>query len=270
MSRAPSRCGIIGFPLSHTRSPQLHRAFAEQCDIDLDYVVLAAPEREFEPAAREFFARGGLGLNVTLPYKARALEFVNSASERAVRAGAANVLSRQLDGSVQADNVDGAGFIADLARRSFDARAARVYIIGAGGAAAGVAAALLEAGASSVVVRNRNPSRAKALIERLADPRITESRSEGDTYDLVINATSASLFNECPDFPSSVIGSTTLAYDLAYSTQPTPFMRCAAGLGAQTCDGWGMLVEQAAASFALWHGVSPDTSPLLSRFPTRG
>ena len=262
MSGTPARCGIIGFPLAHTRSPELHRAFAAQCGVDQSYAVLAVREPDFEPALRAFFADGGRGLNVTVPYKARALEFADTAGEVAVRAGAANVLTRQPDGGIRADNVDGMGFIADLARRHFDPRSSSVYMLGAGGAAAGVTAALLEAGVASIALSNRNRDRALTLIERLGDRRVAEPGGGSGPFDLVVNATSASLANECPEFPASVIGSGTLAYDLAYAEEPTPFMRRAAAFGARSRDGWGMLVEQAAESFYLWHGVRPDTRGL--------
>ncbi len=262
MSDAPARCGIIGFPLAHTRSPELHRGFAEQCGVAQSYSVLAVPDSDFEHVVRSFFANGGRGLNVTLPYKQRALEFADAASERAVRAGAANVLTRQPDGTVLADNVDGTGFLRDLTRLQFDTRGAKVCVLGAGGAAAGVIAALLDAGADAVAVLNRDTERAESLIARLYDPRVTKLSGEGGAFDLVVNATSASLANECPDFPDEVIGPDTLAYDLVYAKEPTPFMRRAAELGARACDGWGMLVEQAAESFFLWHGVRPDTAAL--------
>lgn len=259
MNEAPARCGVIGFPLSHTRSPELHSAFAEQCGVAQSYTVLAVPDSDFEHVVRSFFANGGRGLNVTLPYKQRALEFAEAASERAVRAGAANVLTRQPDGTVLADNVDGIGFLRDLARLQFDPRGAKVCVLGAGGAAAGVIAALLEAGAATVAVLNRNAERVQLLMARMDDPRVVEFSGQGDVFDLVVNATSASLANECPAFPDDVIGPGTLAYDLVYAKEPIPFMQRAARLGARTSDGWGMLAEQAAETFYLWHGVHPDT-----------
>ncbi|MGH8273538.1 MAG: shikimate dehydrogenase [Gammaproteobacteria bacterium] len=265
-----ARCGIIGYPLDHTRSPELHRSFAEQCGVDQTYVVFAVTDGDFEQTVRTFFADGGRGLNVTLPYKERALTVANNASKQAVRAGAANVLTQQTDGTVRADNADGVGFLADLERQNFDMHGARVCVLGAGGAAAGVIAALLDAEADTVAVLNRSPQRARALVERMEDKRLQLLPAQPDAFDLVINATSASLANECPAFPNAVIGPNTLAYDLAYAAKPTPFMQRAAQLGARTCDGWGMLVEQAAESFQLWHGIRPDTVPLLRRFPPPG
>lgn len=265
MNDAPARCGVIGFPLAHTRSPELHSRFARQCGVAQSYSVLAVPDSDFEHVARTFFTDGGRGLNITLPYKSRALDLADLVSERAARAGAANVLTRMQDGAVHADNVDGAGFLNDLARRRIDPRGMRVCILGAGGAAAGVAAALLEAGVASLAVRNRNPDRARAMAARLDDDRIRVLPVKDEVFDLLLNATSASLANQCPDFPDALIGPDTLAYDCVYSAEPTPFMRRAARLGARTCDGWGMLVEQAAESFRLWHGVRPDAASIFTR-----
>lgn len=265
MNDTPARCGVIGFPLAHTRSPELHNRFAEQCGIAQSYSVLAVPDADFEHVARTFFTDGGQGLNVTLPYKSRAMDLADIVSERAARAGAANVLTRREDGAVHADNVDGVGFLNDLGRRRIDPRGMRVCILGAGGAAAGVAAALLEAGVGSLAVRNRNPGRARAMAARLDDERIRVLPVKDEAFDLLLNATSASLANQCPDFPDALIGPRTLAYDLVYTAEPTPFMQRAAQLGARTCDGWGMLVEQAAESFRLWHGTRPDTSALFRR-----
>lgn len=263
MKDAPARCGVAGFPLAHTRSPELHNRFARQCGVAQSYSVLAVPDSDFEHVTRSFFADGGHGLNITLPYKARALDLADIVSERAARAGAANVLTRTEDGAVHADNVDGVGFLGDLGRRRIDPRGMRVCILGAGGAAAGVTAALLEAGVASLAVRNRSPDRARAMAARFDDDRIRVLPMKDGAFDLLLNATSASLANQCPDFPDALIGPDTLAYDFVYADEPTPFMKCAAQLGARTCDGWGMLVEQAAETFRLWHGVRPDTASLF-------
>ncbi len=263
MTEAPVRCGVIGFPLAHTRSPELHKRFAEQCGVAQSYSVLPVPDSDFEHAAREFFSHGGRGLNVTLPYKLRALKFADTVSDRAIRAGAANLLTRQSDGTVLADNVDGIGFLKDLERLQFDPRGAHVCVLGAGGAAAGVIAALLEAGVEAIAVLNRHAERANSLIARMNDHRFTPFSGKDGAFDLLVNATSASLANECPDFPDDAIKPGTLAYDLVYAEQPTAFMQRAERFGARAHDGWGMLVEQAAESFYLWHGVRPDSRFLL-------
>lgn len=262
MNTGTARCGVIGYPLAHTRSPELHHAFAEQCGVAQSYAVLAMSAGDFEPGVRAFFADGGLGLNVTLPYKRRALALADSASARALRAGAANVLTCRGEGAIRADNVDVTGFLRDLARRRFEARGSRACVLGAGGAAAGVTVALLEAGANKVDVLNRTPERARELVGRFGDRRVAVASVATGACDLLVNATSASLADQCPDFADALVGPGTLAYDLVYAEQPTVFMRRAVRLGARACDGWGMLVEQAAESFCLWHGVRPDTAQL--------
>ncbi|MGH8127404.1 MAG: shikimate dehydrogenase [Gammaproteobacteria bacterium] len=267
MNEAPVRCGVIGYPLAHTWSPELHRAFAEQAGIALDYVVLSVEVADFEQAVREFFTQGGRGLNVTLPYKTSALALADEAGALATRAGAANVLTRLDDGRLRADNVDGAGFLCDLAHLEFDVRGAQVCVLGAGGAAAGVICALLEADIAGITVINRHAQRAQALVERLNDDRLHVATPEQNTvpFSLIVNATSASLTGECPNFLDTTVGSDTLAYDLVYAKKPTSFMQRTAEQGAHTSDGWGMLVEQAAESFQLWHGIRPDTSALHVR-----
>jgi len=259
-----TRCGVIGYPLTHTRSPELHQAFAAQSGIALDYVVLSVEPEDFERVVAGFFDAGGRGLNVTLPYKANALALAGEAGEMAVRAGAANVLTRLDDGRLRADNVDGVGFLRDLKRLVFDPRGARVCILGAGGAAAGVACALLDADAAEVALLNRHAERAGKLVARLNDPRVHVHVTQTAGFDLLVNATSASLTGECPDFPDTLAGPAVLAYDLVYAETPTPFMQLATEHGARVSDGWGMLVEQAAESFRLWHGLRADTDPLLS------
>ncbi len=265
----PVRCGIVGYPLAHTRSPELHRAFAAQAGIHIAYVVLPVKAAEFDSVVHKFFEGGGRGLNVTLPYKERALALADAAGAAAVRAGAANVLTRLEDGRIRADNVDGEGFLCDLARLGFAVRGARVCVLGAGGAAAGVVCAMLEADVAEVSIRNRHAQRAQTLAARLDDPRVRIAASQSAAFDLLVNATSASLTGTCPDFPESAAGPETLAYDLVYAAEPTPFMQRAAERGARTCDGWGMLVAQAAASFYLWHGIRPVTQSLC-RPPNQG
>ncbi len=259
---APVRCGIVGYPLAHTRSPELHRAFAVQAGIRIAYAVLPARAAEFGSVVHKFFERGGRGLNITLPHKERALALADTAGAAAIRAGAANVLTRLEDGRVRADNVDGEGFLRDLARLGFAVRGSRVCVLGAGGAAAGVVCALLEANVAEVLIRNRHAQRAQALAARLDDPRVRIAAAHPAAFDLLVNATSASLTNACPDFPESAAGPETLAYDLVYAAEPTPFMQRAADRGARVCDGWGMLVEQAAESFYLWHGTRPAVQSL--------
>ena len=261
-----ARCGLVGHPVAHSRSPAIHAAFARAAGIELDYVLLDAEPAGFAARVRAFFDAGGAGLNVTLPHKPAAVALADESGGAARRAGVANVLTRLDDGRLRADNVDGLGFVRDLHRVGADPAGASVLLLGAGGAAAGLLPALLAAGVASVDIRNRTAARARDLAARIDDARVRATGDDpGAAVDLVINATAASLAGACPAFPDAAVGRATLACDLVYADAPTPFMQRAAALGARTTDGWGMLVEQAAESFFLWHGVRPDTAPLLRR-----
>jgi len=266
----PARCGVIGHPVGHSRSPEIHRAFAEQSDIALEYELIDAAPDAFAARVRKFFAGAGKGLNVTVPHKAAAFELADEADGDARRSGAANTLTRLANGRIRADNTDGTGLVHDLIQnRGFPLTDRRILVVGAGGAAAGIIPALLDAAPSELALCNRTPARAETLARHLDDRRLNllQSRAPDDirSYDLVINATSASLRDERPDLPSTTIGSETLAYDLVYSGRPTPFMKWASDLGANSADGWGMLVEQAAESFCLWHGIRPHTGSVQRR-----
>lgn len=264
----PIRCGVIGHPVAHSRSPEIQHAFAAQYGIPFDYELIDATPEDFARRTREFFAEGGSGLNVTLPHKAAALALADEADDSARTAGAANVLTKLPSGRVRASNTDGTGFLRDLeGNLNFSPAGRRVLMLGAGGAAAGLAPRLLDGSVAALVVHNRTPERAHALVGRLADPR-AESFSQAvqyEPFDLVVNATSASLSGEEPEMPRFALAHDALACDLVYAEEPTPFMERMQALGARTADGWGMLVEQAAESFRLWHGVRPETAPLLRR-----
>ncbi len=260
------RCGVIGHPVAHSRSPEIHRAFAKQTGVQAEYMLLDAHPADFRQSVEAFFEAGGRGLNVTLPHKAGALALADDASVEAQICGVANVLTCLSDGNLRADNVDGSGFLRDLARIGFDVAGKRVLILGAGGGAAGLLPTLLAGGVHSVELLNRTRSRAESLVKRLGEDRIriadTTMGTPSVPFDLLVNATSASLSGDTPDFPSIAVGDTTLAYDLLYAPEPTPFMQRASLLGARAVDGWGMLIEQAAETFLLWHGVRPDTTLL--------
>lgn len=259
------RTGLIGWPVAHSRSPGIHRLFAAQVGLEVEYRLITAQADDFAPEVRAFFAAAGRGLNVTLPHKAAALALAAEAGAAAARAGVANVLRIVAGERLRADNVDGLGLVRDLERRGFEPRGTRGLVLGAGGAAAGIVPALMDAGMADITLLNRSPGRARALVERIGASGIRAlpcSACRGP-YSLVVNATSASLAGECPDFPPAAMGgASTLAYDLVYADSPTPFLRRAAALGAQSVDGWGMLVEQAAESFFLWHGIRPHTTAL--------
>ena len=263
---------VIGNPIAHSKSPVIHAAFAAQTGHVLTYVRELAPLDGFDGRVRGLIAAGVLGANVTVPFKLDAARIATRLSARAQAAGAVNTLSF-IDGEIVGDNTDGPGLVADIVRNAgVDLMGKRVLLLGAGGAARGVVLPLLDAGAAAIVVANRTRATADALVATFADARVTacEYADIAGAFDVVVNATSASLAGELAPVPSAAFGAGTLAYDLMYAAAPTPFMLFAASHGAQVRDGLGMLVEQAAEAFAVWRGVRPDTAPIFSllRQPT--
>lgn len=259
---------VFGHPVAHSLSPRIHAAFGKQSGIDIHYVAIDADAGQFAAALAEFAARGGAGANVTLPLKQAAFALCGDTTERARRAGAVNTLVRDGDGW-QGDNTDGDGLVRDLTgRHALDLRARRTLLIGAGGAARGVAPALLDAGIGDLFVVNRTPERADALVDVLAQPGRVHPRYLDDIaalgeFDLIVNATSAARGGELPRLPASLVGRRTAAVDLNYGEAAIPFLAWARAHGCHDMvDGLGMLVEQAALSFARWHGVTPDTDPI--------
>lgn len=260
-----ARLAVFGHPVAHSLSPRIHAAFGQQLGRALDYTAIDAAPQAFEDALRAFAAGGGTGANVTLPLKEAAFALAGTVSERAQRAGAVNTLVRRGEGWY-GDNTDGAGLVRDLtARQGLDLRGRRTLLIGAGGAARGVAPALLDAGIDGLTVVNRTPARADALADALGEPgrvhpRYLAQLDELGEFDLIVNATSAGRSGAVPDLPRALVGMRTVAVDLSYGEAAVPFLAWARAHGAvQTVDGLGMLVEQAAESFALWFGVRPDT-----------
>lgn len=258
------RYAVFGHPIAHSKSPQIHAAFARQTAQDMRYEAILAPLDGFAESVARFAAEGGRGANVTVPFKEEAFRLAARLTPRAERAGAVNTLVFEADG-VLGDNTDGAGLVADLTRnlqRRLSAR--RILLVGAGGAARGVIAPLLEQGPVELVIANRTVSRAQQLAE-LFDGRVKVCGFDTlDTpFDVVINATAASLAGELPPLPPQVFGAGTLAYDMMYG-RDTPFLAFARAHGADTADGLGMLVEQAAEAFYLWRGVRPDTAPVIA------
>lgn len=272
LSSSP-RYAVIGHPIEHSRSPRIHQAFAEQCGLTLQYDRLLAPLDGFILTVEDFFAGGGCGLNVTVPFKEEAYQLAGGAlSQRAQLAGAVNTLWQE-DGRLHGCNTDGVGLLADLRSLGHDPSGQRVLLVGAGGAARGVLLPLLEAGCAELRIVNRSAARAVALHEEMAArlPEFASKLSSGalqdasGAWDIVINATSGSLSGEAPALPAGLYADGALAYDMVYARQATPFMEQAAADDANLCaDGLGMLVGQAAASFEIWHGVLPDTRPVLA------
>jgi shikimate dehydrogenase len=258
------RYAVIGHPVAHSKSPWIHAEFARTCRQDIEYGRIEAPIGGFAAAADAFRAAGGKGLNVTLPFKEEAYRYCARASERARAAGAANTML--FGAECSGDNTDGVGLVRDLAGNlAFGLKSSRVLLMGAGGAARGVAGALLEAGVAVLVIANRTEAKAVALAERFPGAKARSFAAlDGEAFDLAINATSAGLAGEAPRLPGGLLRKSLLAYDMVYG-KDTPFLAAARAAGARACDGSGMLVEQAAESFFLWRGVRPDTRPVLER-----
>jgi len=267
----PDRYGVMGYPVSHSRSPIIHRLFAIQTQQNLQYELLQVAPEQLEKAVRQFGRTGGKGLNITVPHKSEIVRLVEDMSERAKNAGAVNTLLFK-DDEIFGDNTDGVGLMRDLqTNQELELANSNILILGAGGATRGIVAPLLEAGPESIMIANRTVSKASALADHFsADGPVSACRFKDvgtlPVYDLVINATSAGLKGEIPPYPESAIHPNTVCYDLSYGLKATPFSKWAAEQGAaRAVMGWGMLVEQAAESFQIWRGVRPDTGPVLKQ-----
>jgi shikimate dehydrogenase len=270
----PDRYAVLGHPVAHSLSPRIHARFAEQAGEAIEYTAIDIAPGEFDRAARGFFASGARGANVTLPYKIEAFALAAHASERARLAGAANFLAVR-EGAIEADNTDGAGLVADLAGNlGVTLAGARILVLGAGGAARGVVAPLLASRPQRLVIANRTPERALELLERFRGLGPLEGCGLADIrggFDLVVNATSASTRGESVELPAGLFAAGALAYDMAYGPAAAAFVARAREAGAaRACDGLGMLVEQAAESFALWRGKRPETRALLAELRSSG
>jgi shikimate dehydrogenase len=258
------RYAVFGHPIAHSKSPQIHAAFARQTGQDMTYEAILAPKDGFADAVVAFVAAGGRGANVTVPFKEAAFRLADRLTPRARRAGAVNTLSFDADGTL-GDNTDGAGLVADLIRNlQCPLAGKRILLLGAGGAARGAIEPLLDQQPAVLVIANRTVGRAEELA-RLFDRGVVACGFDAvdAPFDLVINATAASLAGELPPLSSHIFTPDTLAYDMMYG-RDTPFLVFARTHGAATADGLGMLVEQAAEAFALWRGVRPDTAPVIA------
>lgn len=273
MPASPKKYGVIGNPIGHSKSPLIHRAFARETGIELTYTAMLAPLDGFIATVDQFRAAGGRGLNVTVPFKHEAYAYCSEPSLRAQQAKAVNTLifPEEADGPVRGDNTDGVGLMRDLAYHGIELKNKRILLLGAGGAARGVLGPLMAIRPSGILVTNRNGQTADALVQDfrtmnqsenpawISACALTDMPRDESPFDLIINATSASLSGECPRLPETLITQHTVAYDMAYGSAPTVFMTWASALGAHSLDGLGMLVEQAAESFYLWQGVRPPT-----------
>lgn len=262
------RYAVFGNPVAHSLSPRIHARFAELMGERIEYSAILAPADGFVQRAREFFASGGRGANVTLPFKVDAYALAATRSERATLAGAANFLHARDDG-LFADNTDGAGLVTDLqANLGVTLRGANVLVVGAGGAARGVIAPLLAASPQRLVIANRTEATARSLASRFGALGRVDGVSIEDIprerFDVVINATSTSTHGEPLRLPAHAIAQGVFAYDMAYGAPAAGFLERARAAGASASNGLGMLVEQAAESYALWRGRRPPTAPVLA------
>ena len=266
----PDKYAVFGNPIKQSKSPLIHKAFAEQFDHDIQYRAVRVEAGRFAAAATRFFEAGGCGLNITAPFKHDAFDFADQRSLRAERAGAVNTLSRAADGSIHGDTTDGVGLVRDMvANHGWTVQGARVLIIGAGGAVRGVLEPLILERPKEVVIVNRTPARAEALAGEFSDMpgsligggyELWDNRQ----FDLVINASSAGLAGGMADIPPALLTERSCCYDMIYGPEPTIFMRWAAQQAAwAVADGLGMLVEQAAESFYRWRKVRPETGPVI-------
>jgi shikimate dehydrogenase len=264
------RYAVIGHPVSHSRSPFIHERFAQQTGQQLTYERIDATPAQFDQVAARFFAEGGKGLNVTLPHKQSAAVLADELTPRAQTAGAVNTLIREPGGRLIGDNTDGAGLARDLLNNlGVTIAGRRVLLLGAGGAARGVVAPLLGLKPAALLIANRTADRARELAAGFS--RLGECEGcgfdeiSGGPYDLIINATSASLAGEAPPLPPGVVTQRSFCYDMAYANEDTSFIRWAQMQGcSRSAMGLGMLVEQAAESFHAWRGVRPDTASVLA------
>lgn len=265
------RYAVMGYPVSHSRSPVIHRLFAVQTGQNLQYELLEVAPDELESAITKFGDTGGKGLNVTLPHKRDVTRFVDEMSDRASTAGAVNTLVFK-EGGIYGDNTDGIGLLRDLeSNLELELEGANILILGAGGSTRGILSPLLDAKPEAIVIANRTVDKAMALADKFSSQGPVSASSFKNLrtppdFDLVINATSAGLKGELPPFPEHAIGENTVCYDLSYSMRTTPFSEWAKKHGAaKSVMGWGMLIEQAAESFYIWRGVRPDTAQVLKQ-----
>lgn len=265
---------VVGNPIAHSKSPLIHKLFAEQTQQSMSYIAMLSESESFEKDVSDFFERDGMGLNITVPFKLKAYDFSNEVNERAKLAGAVNTLIKK-EGRVVGDNTDGVGLVNDISiNKKFNLKNKKILLIGAGGASRGIIAPLFEKSSASITIVNRTESKAEQLAKGFS--HLGETHALGfdalknqEPYDLLINASSAGLSGEAPAIPKGLSIENSFCYDMVYSKSTTPFIEWAKSRGCTyTADGLGMLVEQAAESFYLWRGVRPETEVVLKQLRT--
>jgi shikimate dehydrogenase len=260
---------VYGNPINQSKSPAIHRQFAEQTGQDLHYAKQLVGEDEFVKTAQAFFAEGGKGLNVTVPFKVEAFQFAHRLTPRAQCAGAVNTLALQTDGTILGDNTDGIGMVHDMHNLGWSLQGKRILVLGAGGAVRGILQPILAEHPTQVVIANRTVSKAEELAAHFHDfgdvCAKTFAQLAGEQFDLVINGTSASLAGDLPPLPDGLLNPNASCYDLMYGAEPTVFLKWAAEQGAvQLADGLGMLIGQAAEAFYLWRQIRPEVIPVMT------
>ncbi|NOY66649.1 MAG: shikimate dehydrogenase [Gammaproteobacteria bacterium] len=268
-STKPDRYAVMGNPIAHSKSPDIHKLFAEQCKQNLSYEAILVDLDNFNKSVNNFAQENGKGLNITVPFKQQAWDLVNERSQRAELAGAVNTITIN-NGQYTGDNTDGIGLVTDLLKNHLiNLQNQRILIIGAGGAVRGVLLPILEQQPQSVTIANRTHNKAIDLADLFSDfGNIKASGFEQlseQTFDLIINGTAASLQGDVPPVPVDCINESTHLYDMMYASEPTSFMVWGKQHGAESCmDGLGMLVEQAAESFYIWRGIRPETKTVIA------
>ena len=260
---------VFGHPINHSKSPRIHQLFAEQTQQSLTYIAQDVPAESFDSAIDSFFKQGGKGINCTVPLKELAWQRADSLSKRAQFSKAVNTLALQEDGTLLGDNTDGLGLVADLTiNHGIPLSNSKILILGAGGASRGIIEPLMEQSPSSIVIANRTVEKAITLSTEFS--QLGEISGSGydaiknQQFDLILNATSASLTGELPPLADTILAKNGCCYDLAYGNKPTPFVNWGKSHGAEkSLDGLGMLVEQAAEAFYIWRGVRPETSGVI-------
>lgn len=269
MPQRAKRFAVFGNPIAHSKSPQIHTAFAAQRELSLSYERIAAPLDDFAGSVTDFFQHEGVGANVTVPFKEQAFSLCATLTARAQQAGAVNTLWQE-DGRLCGDNTDGAGLVTDICHNlGWRLTDRRILVLGAGGAVRGVLGPLLAASPASLHVANRTRDKAQTLAALFTGQGPVTAGGLDDLhgeFDVIINATSASLAGASLALPATLVHRGSQCYDMMYGNEPTPFLRWAMARGAATADGRGMLVEQAAEAFLIWHGWRPATAAVIASF----